>query len=134
MDHLEITHNQEFAFAAVAAMSLVSFATGPQTENELEEIYIQLHDSRRLIQEIEFSLEALDEVKERLQLNYPDAQEAILSDLGRMELDHEEAVEIVNMALDVVKSNKDVEPEKMDVISGLCKVLNLYSEQFNFIT
>lgn len=131
---LELNHEQAFSFAAVAAMSLVSMVTGRQNENELEEIYIQIHQSDRLSSETEFSLEALDELKDRLLINYHDAHEAILSDLVTLQLEHEESVAIINMALDVVKSNKEIPTEKIDVLTGLCKALNIYSDEFNFVT
>ncbi|NIG12983.1 hypothetical protein F3J37_01315 [Pantoea sp. Al-1710] len=129
-----MNHDQKFAFAAVASMSLVSMINGKPTENELEEIYIQIHQSERMYDQTDFSLEALDELKAQLENNPEHAEEALLTELTRLDLEHEEATEIVNMALDVVKSNKEIPPEKIDILSGLCKALNLYSDEFNFVT
>lgn len=131
---MELDNEQQFAFAAIASMCLVSFAPYGQSENELEEIYIQIHQAQRLDNVTEFSLQALDELKGRLDLDYYDAQSSIISEISRFDLDHDERVEIINMALDVVKSNKVVSPEKIDVVSGLCRAFNLYTDQFNFVT
>jgi len=130
---MELTREQQFAFAAVSSMCLVSMIRGKASENELEEIYIQIHQSEHMKKDTDFALEALDEIKERLELNFDDAQEAILSDMSRLHIDHDEATDIMNMAVDVVKSNKEIPPEKIDILSGLCKVLNLYSNEFNFV-
>jgi hypothetical protein len=125
---------QAFAFSAVGSMCLVSMINGKMSENEIEEIYIQIHQSDRMSTQTEFSLEALDNLKERLEINYHQTQASLLSDMREIHFEHDQAVEIINMALDVIKSNKEIPAEKIDVLSGLCKVLNIYSDEFNFAT
>jgi len=129
-----LTQEKEFAFAAVGSMCLVAMASGKMTENEVEEIYIQIHQSERMNNESDFALEALDDIQGRLRVNYHNTQENLLAGMAAIPFDHDQAVEIINMSLDVIKSNKEIPTEKIDVLSGLCKVLNIYSDEFNFIT
>jgi len=132
MMELELGSDQKFAFAAIAAMSLVSLAAGERSEDELEEIYIQIHESDVISNETEFALEALEELNDRLELNFSRGKEEILADVIALQLEHEQSVEIINMALDVVKSNKVVVAEKIDMLSEICHSLNLYSSDFSF--
>jgi len=129
---MELTKNQEFAFASIASMSLISFTNGEPTESELEEIYIQIHECERLQNDIDFSLVALDECRERLEINFQDGHDAILEDIRELKLGHDESVEIMNMTLNVVKSNSEIPPEKIDALSEICQAMNLYSDEFNF--
>jgi len=131
---MELDNDQKFAFAAIASMSIVAYADGEQSESELEEIYIQIHQSKRLSCVTDFALEALDEVNERLKVDFEEGSNHIVNDLMAISLEHDESTDVINMAVDVMKSNKVVSPHQIDAVTGLCNVFKLYSDQFNFVT
>jgi len=129
---MELDKDKEFTFAAIAAMSMVSLVSGDQNENEVEELYIQIHQSDIISLETEFALETLEELNSRLQINFDDTCDSLLLDLSNFGIEHDSAVDIVNMALDVAKSNPKVCPEKIDMIGQICRSLDLYSGDFEF--